>query len=56
MINVHNSKVTLEKYGNIINNATKSLNDKSNVIDCIKVNNIEITDSQQITEEFGKFF
>ena len=32
------------------------MHDKSNLIDSIKVNNIEITDAKQIADKFGKFF
>ena len=45
-----------KKLWKTINNAIKSNHDKSNLIDSIKVDNIEITDTQQIAEEFGKFF
>ena len=40
----------------IINNATKSANDKSCIIDSINVKNIEITSGKQIAEEFGNYF
>ena len=40
----------------MINNAIKSNHDKSNLIDSIKVDNVEITNAQNIANEFGKFF
>ena len=43
-----------KKLWKTINNAIKSSNDKSNLIDSIKVDTVEITDAQQIAEEFGK--
>ena len=35
---------------------TKNTNDKSCIIDSIKLDNIEITESKQIANECGKFF
>ena len=40
----------------MINNVTKNIKDKSCIIDSIKVNNIEITDSKFIADEMAKFF
>ena len=39
-----------------IYNVTKGHNDKSTIINCIKIDNIQVTNSKQISNEFGKFF
>ena len=39
-----------------INNVTKGHNDKSTIIDCIKIDNIQVSDNKQISNEFGKYF
>ena len=39
-----------------INNVTKGHNDKSTIIDCIKIGNIKISDTKLISNEFGKYF
>ena len=40
----------------VINSITQSHNDKTSIIDYIKVGNITITDPKQITDEFGNYF
>ena len=44
------------KLWKVINNVSSYCNDKSCIIDSIKINNIEITESKLIANEMGKFF
>ena len=39
-----------------LNNVIRKLNNKLNIIDYLKVNNLDIKDPNEITNEFGKYF
>ena len=49
-------KNNCKKLWSKINRAICKQNDKSNIVDCITVANLEITDSTQIANEFGHYF
>ena len=49
-------KNNCKKLWSTINHAICKHNDKSNIVDCITVANLEITDSTQIANEFGHYF
>ena len=56
MTNVTNIRRILANYGRVINNITSKINNKSSVIDHIKIDNVRCYNSQLIANEFGKFF
>ena len=45
-----------KKLWKIINNVCSTNNDKSNIIDCLKINNIYHYNSKEITNKFGQYF
>ena len=49
-------KNSCKKLWSTINHAICKQNDKSNIVDCITVANLEVTDSTQIANEFGHHF
>ena len=56
MKNVLLSNRETKKLWKIINNVASHNNDKTSIIDCIKVDQMNITKSDLIAKEFGKFF
>ena len=49
-------KKNTRKLWQLINDVIHRSNDKSSIIDCIKVDNIEIYDNKMISNKFGKYF
>ena len=46
----------LKNYGHVFNTCIGKQSDKTNIIDYIKVGNIDIYDGKQIADEMGQFF
>ena len=49
-------KKNTKKLWQLINDVIHKSNDKSSIIDCIKVDNIEIYDKREISNKFGEYF
>ena len=49
-------KGNTKKLWQTINSVAGKQNDKSGIIDCITVDNIDFYEGKQISNEFGKFF
>ena len=49
-------KNNIKKIWNLVNSCIGKTNDKSTIIDHLKIDNLEIRDSKQIANEFGHYF
>ena len=52
----HEYKNNTKKLWNLVNSCIGKCNDKSTIIDCLKIGNLEICDSRRIANEFGHYF
>ena len=52
----HEYKNNIKKLWNLVNSCIGKTNDKSTIIDHLKIDNLEIHDSKQIANEFGHYF